>query len=120
MKLAKGCLRVGLAAAAIAGSMGSAQAGCGLTITFDNDMNAAITVLEVEAKPTGGTYQTVYNSDFTVGGGDKVVKAIETTIGCTAPHNLRVKYKKGGNTLYKTKGPIVTAVDKKINFEFEG
>jgi hypothetical protein len=120
MKLANVWLRAVLAVVALAGTMGSAHAGCGLTITFDNDMNAAITVLEVEAKPTGGTYQTVYSSDFSVGGGDKVVKAIETTIGCAAPHNLRVKYKKGGNTLYKSKGPIVTAVDKKISFEFDG
>jgi hypothetical protein len=96
-----------------------AAAGCGLTVTFDNDLNTTITVLEVEAKPTGGTYDTVYSNDFTVGSGNKVVKAIETTIGCAAPHNLRVKYKKGSNTLYKTKGPIVTAVDKKINIEFD-
>jgi hypothetical protein len=109
----------GLAALLCFGAVSQAQAGCGLSITFDNNLNSSITVLEVEAKPTGGTYATVFANDFTVGSGNKVTKAIETTIGCAAPHNLRVKYKKGGNTLYKSKGPIVTAVDKKINFDFD-
>lgn len=101
------------------GYAAQASAGCGLSVTFDNDMNQSITVLAVEAKPTGGNYEVVHRKDFTVDSGDKVTKAIETTIGCAAPHNLRVKYQKGSNTLYKTKGPIATAVDKKITFEFD-
>jgi hypothetical protein len=96
-----------------------ANAGCGLTVTFDNDLNTDISVLDVEAKVTGGTYRVVHSADFNVGKGKKVVKAIETNEGCAAPHHLRVKYRKGSNTFYKTKGPIATAVDKKINIEFD-
>ena len=101
------------------GYTGLANAGCGLTVTFDNDLNTDISVLEVEAKVTGGQYKVVHSTDFKVGKGKKVIKAIETNEGCAAPHNLRVKYKKGNNTFYKTKGPIATAFDKKINFEFD-
>jgi hypothetical protein len=101
------------------GYASQASAGCGLTITFDNNMGKEITVLKVEAKPTGGTYSTVYSNDFTLGVGKKVTKAIETSIGCAAPHNLRVEYKKGGNTMYLSKGPLITAVDKKINLDFD-
>ena len=70
---------------------GPANAGCGLTVTFDNDLNTSIKVLEVEAKTSTGSWKTVYNTDFTVGSGKKVAKAIETNANCTLPHHLRVK-----------------------------
>ena len=98
---------------------GQANAGCGLTVTFDNDLNTSITVLEIDAKTTTGSWKTVYDDAFTIAGGKKVTKAIETNAGCALPHHLRAKYEKGKNTLYKTKGPIATAVDKKINMEFD-
>ena len=98
---------------------GPASAGCGLTVTFDNDMNKKITVLEIDTKATGGNYKTVYDNTFTVGAGKKKTKAIETNAGCALPHHIRVKYEKGNNTLYKTKGPMATAFDKKIKMEFD-
>ncbi len=98
---------------------GPASAGCGLTLTFDNDMNKLITILGVEAKTTGGKYKNVYSKDFKVAGGKKKTRAIETNAGCALPHHLRVKYEKGKNTLYKTKGPLATAFDKKYTFEFD-
>lgn len=98
---------------------GTAHAGCGLTVTFDNDLNRSIKILEVEAKTTTGSWKTVYDDAFTVGAGNKTTKAIETNAGCALPHHLRAKYEKGKNTLYKTKGPIATAVDKKITMEFD-
>ena len=110
---------LGLALLATVALAGPASAGCGLTVTFDNDMNKKITVLDVEAKVTGGSYRSVYDTAFIVGGGKKKTKAIETNAGCALPHHLRVKYEKGKNTLYKTKGPMVTAVDKKIKMEFD-
>jgi len=110
---------LGVALFATVALAGPASAGCGLTVTFDNDMNKSITVLDVEAKVTGGTYSSVYDSAFTVGAGKKKTKAIETNAGCALPHHLRVKYEKGNNTLYKTKGPMATAVDKKIKMEFD-
>jgi hypothetical protein len=105
------CLALGYAA--------PASAGCGLTVTFDNDLNASITILEVESKVTTGQWVTVYTTDFTVAAGKKAERAIETNAGCTLPQQLRVKYQKGSNTFYKTKGPIVTAVDRKITIEFD-
>jgi hypothetical protein len=101
------------------GFVGAANAGCGLNLTFDNDYARPITVLAVEAKPTGGQYQVVYNNHFDVDAGRKVTKSIETQIGCAAPHNLRVKFKKGNTTLYTTKGPLVTAVDQNIKIRFD-
>jgi hypothetical protein len=104
----------GLLALAVFGVVavaGPAKAGCGLTVTFDNDLNTSIKVLKVEAKTSTGSWKIVYNDSFTVGAGKKVTKAIETNAGCTFPHHLRAKYEKGKNTLYKTKGPIATAVD---------
>ncbi|WP_342347530.1 hypothetical protein [uncultured Nitrospira sp.] len=98
---------------------GSANAGCGLTVTFDNDLNTSIQILEVDAKTTTGSWKTVYDDAFTIAEGTKVTKAIETNGGCAFPHHLRAKYEKGKNTLYETKGPIATAVDKKINMEFD-
>ena len=98
---------------------GPVHAGCGLTVTFDNDLNTSIKILEVDAKTTTGSWKTVYDDSFTVGAGKKVTKAIETNAGCALPHHLRAKYEKGKNTLYKTKGPIATAVDKKITMEFD-
>ena len=98
---------------------GAAHAGCGLTVTFDNDMKSDVTVLVVEAKTTGGTWDPVHKKNFTVESGKKTTLAIETDVGCTLPHHLRAKYEKNGNTLYNTKGPIITAVDKKITMEFE-
>ncbi len=110
---------LGVALFATMALAGPASAGCGLTVTFDNDMNKKITVLDVEAKVTGGNYSSVYDSVFTVGAGKKKTKAIETNAGCALPHHLRVKYEKGKNTLYKTKGPMATAFDKKIKMEFD-
>ena len=110
---------VGLALSATLAMSGQAIAGCGLTVTFDNDMNKKITVLGIDTKATGGKYKNVYNTVFTVGAGKKKTKAIETNKGCALPHHLRVKYKKGKNTLYKTKGPMATAFDKKIKMEFD-
>jgi hypothetical protein len=98
---------------------GAAHAGCGLTVTFDNDLNTSIKVLLVEAKTSTGLWNSVYTKDFTLASGKKTTKAIETNAGCTLPHHLRVKYEKGSNTFYKTKGPLATAVDKKINIEFD-
>ena len=98
---------------------GQANAGCGLTMTFDNDLNASITVLEVDDKTTTGSWKTVYDDVFTIAEGKKVTKAIETNAGCALPQHLRAKYEKGKNTLHKTKGPIATAVEKKINMEFD-
>jgi hypothetical protein len=110
-------------AIAIAGALAltalPAHAGCGLTVTFDNDLKTSIKVLEVDSKTTTGSWSTVYTSDFTVDKGKKVVKAIETTAGCTLPQHLRVKYEKGSNTFYKTKGPLATVVDKQIRIEFD-
>ncbi len=98
---------------------GPAIAGCGLTVTFDNDLNKKITVLGIETKATGGKYKNVYDTDFIVGAGKKKTKAIEANAGCALPHHIRVKYEKGKNTLYKTKGPMATAFDKKIKMEFD-
>ena len=110
---------VGIALSATVALTGQANAGCGLTVTFDNDLNTSITVLEIDAKTTTGSWKTVYDNAFTIAEGKKVTKAIETNAGCALPHHLRAKYEKGKNTLYKTKGPIATAVDKKINMEFD-
>ena len=77
------------AVAATLSCSAAAWAGCGLTITFDNDTSREITVLEIDAKTTTGTYQTVHRSDFKVGPGRKVAKAIETNAGCALPHNVR-------------------------------
>ena len=110
---------LGVALFATLALAGPASAGCGLTVTFDNDMNKKISVLEIDTKATGGNYKTVYDKTFTVGAGKKKTKAIETNAGCALPHHIRVKYEKGNNTLYKTKGPMVTAVDKKIKMEFD-
>lgn len=115
----KTILSVPAAALLAAAAMQPAHAGCGLTVTFDNDLKADIKVLEVDSKTTTGSWTTVYTSDFTVDKGKKVVKAIETTAGCTLPQHLRVKYEKGSNTFYKTKGPLATVVDKKITIEFD-
>ncbi|MDR4494637.1 MAG: hypothetical protein AB7P17_12205 [Nitrospirales bacterium] len=101
------------------GVTGPASAGCGLTVTFDNDMNMTITVKSVEAKTSTGSWNTVYDDSFTVGAGKKTTKAIETNAGCALTHHLRSKYEKGKNALYKTKGLIATAVDKKLNLEFD-
>lgn len=110
---------VGIVLSATVALTGQASAGCGLTVTFDNDLNTSIKVLEVDAKTTTGSWKTVYDDAFTIAEGKKVTKAIETNAGCALPHHLRAKYEKGKNTLYKTKGPIATAVDKKINMEFD-
>lgn len=110
---------LGLALSASVALTGQAIAGCGLSVTFDNDMNKKITVLEIDPKATGGNYKNVYDSVFTVGAGKKKTKAIETNAGCALPHHIRVKYEKGKNTLYKTKGPMATAFDKKIKMEFD-
>ena len=120
--LSRGLRVVGLLGLAFSASVvltGQAIAGCGLTVTFDNDMNKKITVVEIDTKATGGNYRTVYDSVFTVGAGKKKTKAIETNVGCALPHHIRVKYEKGKNTLYKTKGPMATAFDKKIKMEFD-
>lgn len=98
---------------------GPAYAGCGLTVTFDNDLKVPVKVLEVEAKTSTGSWDPVYRKDFTLDGGKKTTRAIETDAGCALPHHLRVKYEKGGSTLYKTKGPIATAVDKSVTIEFD-
>ncbi len=87
---------------AILGSMAvtvQANAGCGLTVTFDNDLNTSIKVLEVDAKTTTGSWKTVYNDAFTIAEGKKVTKALETNAGCALPHHLCAKYEKGKNTL---------------------
>lgn len=107
-----------MATAVLLAGAAQAHAGCGLTVTFDNDLNVPIKVLVVEAKTTTGTWDPVYSTDFSVAAGKKATKAIETDAGCALPHHLRVKYEKGSNTLYKTKGPLATAIDKKITIEF--
>lgn len=106
-------------AAAVLSCSTVAWAGCGLTVTFDNDTSKEITILEVDAKTTTGNYATVHSSDFKVGAGRKVAKAIETNAGCALPHHVRAKYKIGASTKYVSKGPIVTAVDKKITLEID-
>lgn len=98
---------------------GNAHAGCGLTVTFDNDLNVPIKVLVVEAKTSTGTWDPVYRQDFTLDSGKKTTRTIETDAGCSLPHHLRVKYEKGSSTLYRTKGPIATAVDKRVTIEFD-
>lgn len=108
-----------LGAAALLTVAGSAYAGCGLTVTFDNDLKVPVKVLLVEAKTSTGTWDAVYRQDFTLDSGKKTTRAIETDAGCALPHHLRVKYEKGGSTLYKTKGPIATAVDKRVTIEFD-
>ena len=107
------------AVAATLSCSAAAWAGCGLTITFDNDTSREITVLEINAKTTTGTYQTVHRSDFKVGPGRKVAKAIETNAGCALPHKVRAKYTIGTTTTSVSKGPIATAVDKKITLEID-
>ncbi|MCA9471348.1 MAG: hypothetical protein MRJ96_09575 [Nitrospirales bacterium] len=112
----------GLCASVMIGSMvagGHALAGCGLTLQFDNDLSKSITVLNIESKTSTGKWKSVYGEDFTVKSGKKVSKAIETNASCMMPHHLRVKYEQGKSTLYKTKGPLGTAVDKKYTFEFD-
>ncbi|MGB0910551.1 MAG: hypothetical protein ACPGYT_09325 [Nitrospirales bacterium] len=98
---------------------GPASAGCGLTLKFDNDMSKSVTVVKIEAKTSTGKWKSVYGKDFTVKSGKKVSKAVETNASCMMPHHLRVKYEKGKSTLYKTKGPLGTALDKKYTFEFD-
>jgi hypothetical protein len=98
---------------------GQAHAGCGLTVTFDNDLKVPIQVLVIEAKTSTCTWDPVYRKDFTLDSGKQTTRAIETDASCTLPHHLRVKYEKGGSTLYKTKGPIATAVDKRVTIEFD-
>ncbi len=98
---------------------GPASAGCGLTLKFDNDMSKSVKVVDIEAKTSTGKWKTVYGKDFTVKSGKKVSKAVETNASCMMPHHLRVKYEKGKSTLYKTKGPLGTALDKKYTFEFD-
>ncbi len=61
---------------------GQANAGCGLTVIFDNDFNTSIQVLEVDAKTTTGSWKTVYDDAFTIAEGKKATKAIETNAGC--------------------------------------
>ena len=98
---------------------GQALAGCGLTLKFDNDLSKSITVVNIESKTSTGKWKSVYGKDFTVKSGKKVSKAVETNASCMMPHHVRVKYEQGKSTLYKTKGPLATAVDKKYTFEFD-
>jgi hypothetical protein len=104
----------------VLGYAAPASAGCGVELTLDNDLNTSIKVIEIEAMNTGGSWHTVYSTQFTVASGKKAVRAVETNGGCGSQH-FRVKYSKGNgnNTFYKTKGPVATLVDKKINIEFD-
>lgn len=117
---------LGLALFASVGlTVGPASAGCGLNVTFHNDIGISITVLNVESKTSTGKWKTVHSKKFTVPNNVALTKAIETDASCLFPHHLRVKYTtsekdsllKGSG--YKTKGPLATAVDKKYTFEFD-
>lgn len=95
------------------------DAGCGLTVTFENKTGVPIKVLEVDAQVSGAPWATVLGTDFTIPANGNVVKAIELKLGCGAPHGLRAKYEQGSNTKYEQKGPILTAVDRKITLTFK-
>lgn len=96
-----------------------AQAGCGLTLTFDNDAGQKATVLLIESKSAAGTYDSIHKKNVDVAAGKKVDVAVETTTGCTIPQYVRAKYQIGSSTKYVSKGPLVTAVDKKFTLELE-
>lgn len=113
--------RIAIACTALAASafVPAAQAGCGLTITFDNESGQTATVLLVEAKGLAGQYESVHKKNFDVGAGKKVEQAIETVTGCVVPQYIRAKYKIGNSTKYASKGPLATAVDKKYTLELD-
>ena len=94
------------------------DAGCGLTVTFENKTGVAITVLEVESQIPGMPWATVLPGDFNIPANGNVVKAVELKTGCASPHTLRAKYRQGTATKYEQKGPVVTAVDRKITIKF--
>jgi hypothetical protein len=95
------------------------EAGCGVTLTFVNQSNEQITVLEVESRVSGATWAAVMTADVSVGAHANVARAIDLKTGCAPPHDIRVKYKKGASTLYETMGPVATMVDKKISINLK-
>jgi hypothetical protein len=98
---------------------GDSDAGCGVTLTFVNGTGETITIQEVESKLGVAPWATVYTSDFTIAKDGNATRAIELKAACSPAHSFRVKYKKGSNTLYETKGPVATIVDKKINITIQ-
>lgn len=98
---------------------GDSDAGCGVTLTFVNGTGEAITIQEVESKIGIGAWATVYSSDFSIAKGSNATRAIELKAACSPAHSFRVKYKKGSNTLYETKGPVATIVDKTISITIQ-
>lgn len=95
------------------------DAGCALTVTFENKTGQALTVLELESQITGAPWASVLTGDFNVPANGSVSKAVELKLNCGPPHSLRAKFKQGANTGYETKGPILTAVDHKITITFK-
>ncbi len=112
-------LRATAAAAPLLVIVPAAHAGCGLTLTFDNDAGQQATVLEIESKSAAGKYETVHKKNIEVAAGKKVDVAVETNVGCAMPQYVRAKYEIGKNTKYVSKGPLVTAVDKKFTLELD-
>ncbi len=106
-------------------TVGPASAGCGLNVTFHNDIGISIIVLNVESKTSTGKWKTVHGKNFTVPHNVALTKAIETSASCLFPHHLRVKYTTSEkasvlkSSRYKTKGPLATAINKKYTFEFD-
>jgi hypothetical protein len=95
------------------------DAGCGMTFTFINESNEPITVLELESRVSGAPWATVMTADVTVPAHGNVSRAVELKTGCAPPHDFRAKYKKGNGTLYETKGPVATMVDRKVNINLK-
>lgn len=95
------------------------DAGCGLTVTFENTTGSAITIIEVESAIVGAPYATVYTSDFSVPAHSSVSRAIELKTGCGPARLIRAKYRQGADEKFETKGPIATAVDRKITLTFK-
>lgn len=90
------------------------DAGCAVTVLFTNGGDGAVTVLEVETRVSLATWVTILSSDFNVPANGTATRAIELKTGCAPPHDFRVKFKRGNNTYYATKGPVATLVDRKI------
>lgn len=94
------------------------HAGCGVTLNMLNDGDSDITVLEVESKLVvpGAGFKTVGSSDVRIDAHKTVSRAYELDLGCAvAPRIFRIKYRRGNNEDFVTKGPFVTAVDRKFD-----
>ncbi len=95
------------------------EAGCAITITFENKTGAPLTITEVGSQVSGATWVTLATGDFTVPANGEATRAYELKTTCALPHSIRAKYKVGSNDAWEQKGPIATSIDKKLKLTFK-